>query len=76
MTSPEIMVRMGEHAISSKGGAALVSIGLGSCIGLALLDRSRGVFGLAHVMLPAAPPRGPAGRPASSATTPCRRCWT
>lgn len=63
MTSPEIMVRMGEHAISTKGGAALVSIGLGSCIGLALLDRQRHVFGLAHVMLPAAPPEGPGGTP-------------
>ena len=37
----------------SKGsGDELVAIGLGSCIGLALLDRAAGVAGLAHVVLP------------------------
>ena len=33
-------VRMGEMHISSTSGDELVAIGLGSCIGLALLDRS------------------------------------
>jgi len=32
----------------------LVTIGLGSCIGLALVDRRRSLAGLAHVMLPSA----------------------
>ena len=62
-TTPEIMVRMGEMATAGRGGANLVSIGLGSCIGLALVDRTRRAAGLAHVMLPAAPPAGPGGTP-------------
>jgi chemotaxis protein CheD len=62
-TTPEIMVRMGELATAGRGGANLVSIGLGSCIGLALLDRSKRAAGLAHVMLPAAPPEGHGGSP-------------
>src|SRR5262245_41155751 len=41
---------MGELAVSSIGGATLVTIGLGSCIGLVLADG--GVAGLAHVVLP------------------------
>jgi chemotaxis protein CheD len=47
------MVRMGELAASRTAGDVLVAIGLGSCIGLALLDRARGAVGLAHVVLPA-----------------------
>jgi chemotaxis protein CheD len=46
------MVRMGELAISRTAGDVLVSIGLGSCIGLALIDARRGLAGLAHIMLP------------------------
>ncbi len=46
------MVRMGELAVSASTGDVLVSLGLGSCIGLALLDRRLGVAGLAHVVLP------------------------
>ncbi|HEX5621972.1 MAG TPA: chemotaxis protein CheD [Solirubrobacteraceae bacterium] len=48
----ETMVRMGELAVSSEPGHVLVSLGLGSCIGLALLDRKMGVAGLAHIVLP------------------------
>jgi chemotaxis protein CheD len=48
----ETMVRMGELAVSREPGEVLVSIGLGSCIGLALVDRARSLAGLAHVMLP------------------------
>lgn len=47
-------VRMGEIAISTRGGEELVALGLGSCIGLALLDRAGGIAGLAHVVLPEA----------------------
>jgi chemotaxis protein CheD len=57
----EIVVRMGEIAVSSSPGEMLVSIGLGSCIGLALVDQRRGIAGLAHVMLSEAP--GPHGEP-------------
>ena len=55
MTGTEVMVRMGEHAVSADPATVLVSIGLGSCIGLALVDRRGAFAGLAHIMLPAAP---------------------
>jgi chemotaxis protein CheD len=45
-------VRMGEIAVASSGGEELVALGLGSCIGLTLIDRAKGVAGLAHVVLP------------------------
>ena len=51
MSQVETMVRMGEYAVSG-AGEVLVSIGLGSCIGLALIDPAREIAGLAHVMLP------------------------
>ncbi|HEX4689552.1 MAG TPA: hypothetical protein VH276_02615 [Solirubrobacteraceae bacterium] len=44
---------MGELAVSARRGQ-LVALGLGSCIGLALLDRRLGTAGLAHVVLPQA----------------------
>lgn len=50
----ETMVRMGELAISDTPGEVLVSLGLGSCIGLAVVDRRAGVAGLAHIVLPEA----------------------
>jgi chemotaxis protein CheD len=43
---------MGEIAVAARGGEELVALGLGSCIGLALIDRAAGVAGLAHVVLP------------------------
>jgi chemotaxis protein CheD len=49
----ETVVRMGEAFASKAPGDTLACIGLGSCIGLALVDRVRGVAALAHVMLPA-----------------------
>jgi chemotaxis protein CheD len=52
MAVSETMVRMGELAVSSAPGHVLVSLGLGSCIGLALIDRRMGIAGLAHVVLP------------------------
>ena len=56
----ETMVRMGELAASAVAGDVLVSLGLGSCIGLALIDRRLGVAGLAHVVLPASGGNAPA----------------
>jgi chemotaxis protein CheD len=67
VANTEVMVRMGELAVAAKGGAVLVSIGLGSCIGLALIDRAKGIAGLAHVMLPATPADGHGGTPAKFA---------
>jgi chemotaxis protein CheD len=49
----DTMVRMGELAASRTAANKLVTLGLGSCIGLALIDRRVGVAGLAHVVLPA-----------------------
>lgn len=45
-------VRMGEIEVSRRPGDELVARGLGSCIGLALVDRVAGVAGLAHIVLP------------------------
>jgi chemotaxis protein CheD len=48
------VVRMGELAVSAAPDDELVSMGLGSCVGVALLDREQAIAGLAHVMLPTA----------------------
>ena len=56
----ETMVRMGELAASAVAGDVLVSLGLGSCIGLALVDRRVGAAGLAHVVLPSSGGNAPA----------------
>jgi chemotaxis protein CheD len=48
----DIMVRMAEMAVSTSGDDVLVSLGLGSCIGLALLAPGTTVAGLAHIVLP------------------------
>lgn len=45
-------VRMGEIEVSKRAGVELVARGLGSCIGLALVDRAAGVAGMAHIVLP------------------------
>jgi chemotaxis protein CheD len=50
----ETMVRMGEYAFSAGADDVLVSLGLGSCVGVALIDRGTRVAGLAHVVLPSA----------------------
>lgn len=46
------MVRIGEFRTTRAGRDGLVAVGLGSCVGVVLVDRSAGVTGLAHVMLP------------------------
>ena len=46
---------MGELAVSADPSEVLVSLALGSCVGVAMVDRRRHVAGLAHVMLPEAP---------------------
>ena len=48
----EVVVRMGETAVAGTSGDVLACIGLGSCIGLVLMDRDRKIAALAHVMLP------------------------
>ena len=54
----DLMARMGELCASGTPGDSLVALGLGSCIGLVLLDRRKGVAGLAHIVLPAADGHG------------------
>ncbi len=54
----ELMVRMAEIAASQHPGDVLVSLGLGSCIGVALMDDSRRAVGLAHVVLPSSTEAG------------------
>lgn len=48
-----IKVGIAEYEVTTNG-AALTTSGLGSCIGVALLDDGAGVAGLVHVMLPTA----------------------
>ncbi len=48
----ELMARMAEIAVSRHEADVLVALGLGSCIGVALLDRASLAAGLAHVVLP------------------------
>ena len=51
-----------DRGVVGAAATCCVSIGLGSCIGLALVDQRRGVAGLAHVMLPEANAARRAGR--------------
>ena len=69
----QTMVRMGELAVSAEAGHTLISLGLGSCIGLALMDRRGGIAGLAHIVLPTSTGTSRARRRTSSPTTPSRR---
>lgn len=86
----QIAVRIGDVKVAS-GPSVLYTIGLGSCVAIALYDAVSGVGGLAHAMLP--DPRSgrsgaPAGRfattavpqllalmAAEGATTPGMRAW-
>jgi chemotaxis protein CheD len=43
---------MGELAVAAGEHDVLTTVGLGSCIGMALMDRAGGIAGLAHVVLP------------------------
>lgn len=63
LTASEVVVRMGEIAVSRAPGDVLVSVGLGSCIGLALVCRRVRACGLAHVMLPESAGRDAGDRP-------------
>lgn len=56
MKAGEQMARMGEYAAAKDADGILTALGLGSCIGLVLVDRRTGVAGLAHVVLPAGNP--------------------
>jgi chemotaxis protein CheD len=57
----DVIVRMGEFAVGQNAGDTLISIGLGSCIGLAMLDPTRGTVALAHIVFPSAAPEQAGG---------------
>ena len=48
----ELVVRMGEIAATQHAGDVLVGLGLGSCIGLVLIEDRGLVAAMAHVVLP------------------------
>jgi chemotaxis protein CheD len=52
-TSERVKVGVADYAVT-ESGAELVTSGLGSCVGIALVDTETGIAGLAHAMLPAA----------------------
>jgi chemotaxis protein CheD len=61
-------VRMGEMVVSTNPADELVALGLGSCIGLAIVETTSGVAGLAHIVLPESHASGgPAGKFADTA---------
>jgi chemotaxis protein CheD len=62
-----VSVRMGEMAITVDPGQELVARGLGSCVGVVMIDRGAGVAGLAHVVLPEQTERTSASSPAKYA---------
>jgi chemotaxis protein CheD len=46
-----IRVKVADYAVA-RGDAIIATIGLGSCVAIALYDRQAGVGGLAHILLP------------------------
>lgn len=51
MECKEIKVGIADYKVG-KVPDRLITIGLGSCIGIAILDKKNGIGGLAHIMLP------------------------
>jgi chemotaxis protein CheD len=49
----DVHVRIGEVKASADPAESLVAIGLGSCLGVCITDRSLGAMAVAHVFLPA-----------------------
>jgi len=52
VSQAEIFVGMGEFAATAGASDVLTTVGLGSCVGIALVDPSGHAAGLAHVMFP------------------------
>jgi chemotaxis protein CheD len=48
---PEVRVKVADYSVR-KGPHVLATIGLGSCVAIALYDREARVGGLAHILLP------------------------
>ena len=50
MSEEKISIGIGEFAVVTKP-CVLESIGLGSCVGICIWDKNKGIGGLAHIML-------------------------
>ena len=50
-TSAAVRVKVADYAVR-KGDSVIVTIGLGSCVAIALYDRDARIGGLAHILLP------------------------
>ncbi|HEY2067434.1 MAG TPA: chemotaxis protein CheD [Gemmatimonadaceae bacterium] len=48
---PDVRVKVADYAVR-RGAHVLSTIGLGSCVAIALYDRSTKIGGLAHILLP------------------------
>lgn len=62
-------VGIGQIAASDRRGVVITALGLGSCIGVVLVDPRARIAGMAHVMLPQSAPtsEGPPGKFADTA---------
>jgi chemotaxis protein CheD len=67
MTDERVHVKIGEIKVARPGGT-LFTIGLGSCVAVALYDPKERICGLAHVMLPE-PMNNPNHTPGRAAPT-------
>lgn len=50
-TTGDVRVKVADYAVR-QGDSVLVTIGLGSCVAIALYDRDARIGGLAHILLP------------------------
>ena len=62
-------MRMGEFATTAAAAELLTTIGLGSCVGLVVLDGQHSVAGMAHIVFPHSPNGKPVGTPGKYADT-------
>jgi|SRR5581483_5357667 len=62
-----VAIGLGEMAVGRQG--ELVAYSLGSCVAICLFDPLTRVAGMAHVVLPAAPEKGPGDTPGKYADT-------
>jgi len=51
-----VVIGIGDYAVTDDG-TPLTTVGLGSCIGIAIYDSSKKIAGLSHIMLPAIGPK-------------------
>lgn len=62
----ETNVGLGEQAVSREPEEVLVAYGLGSCLGVVMIDPASRLSGLLHALLPRTPETGERGAPNSS----------